>query len=89
MATALEQSLADLCEKHDLLSFGLNFHPAPHSFFSVSLQWAKYGEREGVLEHGGTSAAALGNAVAAMIAKRTLGVPIDLPDEALTVGEPA
>ena len=90
MASALEQSFADICEKHGLLNMGVTYHrpqyahDKPH--FAVCVQWLDEGEDLGCgcsIEHGDTVAAAIGKAIACMLAERSKAIAF--ADEPLPV----
>lgn len=78
MATALEQSFADVCEKHGLTCLGVNFHPTHLTQYAV---YAHAGPGLLGTFSADTLAAALGGALAELQARRSPSIP--LADEAL------
>jgi len=81
--SALEQSLRDLCAKHDLTTININF--------SVRFGWSAVAHwdnasRCGSSEFGTpTMGAAVASAISAAIAIRNPAVVVELADEALEV----
>lgn len=83
--TQLEQSIAALCEQHNLLSLGITYQRPDdwdNCWYSVDLQWRDLSEphqRGGVHESHETIAEALSIALAKMATTRA----VTLADEAL------
>ena len=84
MATALEQSFADLCEKHDVryISASIKLDQREPARFLVSVQWP--GEGNCALQNGRTLSEALTRALAQVAAMRTPEPASHFADEPLT-----
>lgn len=71
---ALDQSIIDLCERHNLASASVTHHRMPHgTFFHGSVQWLDDSKAHGrgiATHNGGSFADALNGAVAKMLAER-------------------
>lgn len=80
--SALEQSMRDICAKHDLLNIGITLHDQSH--VSVSIQWADASEDDGrgcVFGRGETINECLGDAIRQKASKQVVA----LADVALEV----
>ena len=91
--TALEQSLIDLCDRHNLLCADICYNRPDdwdHRWFNVGLQWRDASKTHGRAGASGTAdniAEALSGALTEMHAKR--GVAETIADEALPIAEAA
>lgn len=85
MSTALEQSFADLCAKHDVhyIAVSISTEQRKVDRFLVSIQWP--GEGNCAMQHGSTISEALTRTLAEVAAMRTPEPPSFLADEPLTV----
>lgn len=70
--SALEQSFADLCAKHDVhyVDVGINLKQRPAARFRASVQWD--GDDGCASSNGATISEALTGAISAMLVKRGL-----------------
>jgi hypothetical protein len=88
MATALEQSLIDLCAKHDFHYADIAIHTRADgaAYFRACVQWEGYTNSGNAcaMDHGGDIATALNKTLAKAVACRTPpAVTAELADEAL------
>lgn len=81
MTTALEQSFADVCAKHDVhyVDVSINLHQSEAARFHACLQWGDSGCAQA---NGSTISEALTEAVGTMLVRRGLRTDA-LADEAL------
>lgn len=85
MTTALEQSFADLCEKHEVhyISASINMEQPARARFLVSIQWP--GDGNCAMQHGHTLSEALTRAIAEVYAMRTPAPPSYFADAPLAI----